>query len=142
MRRLTELDVRVALGRAGLRCESGELAVDSVYYAPSRVWVETELPLVQRRFLDAIQRAGFRGPADCDDWTRATALAAQTTVQGLAVGEYFYHTRRGTLHGVNVLLVAVGEGAGLEVLFWEPQTRKAAQLDANEVGNGCIAWRM
>lgn len=139
-RRLTDPDVRIALGKIGLRCEAGEVSPDAVYWAPQREWFLVQFPQDYRRFLDALQRAGFKGPGDCDDWSRSAALCAQMVKPSMAVGEYMFHTKAGTLHALNVVLVH--GHAGIEVLFWEPQTKKLVQLTDNETKNGCIAWRM
>jgi hypothetical protein len=128
------------MGRAGIRCERGEVLPDVVMFAPDRAWIEGTFPSSYASFLAGVKGAGFTGPVDCDDHTRAASLCAQLIKPGLAVGEYMYHHRSGKAHALNVAVVK-GTGDRLELVFWEPQTMHVVAMTKDEVENGCIAWR-
>ena len=134
-------DMRILLAKAGLKCEQPEMVGDANYRMVDEVWFNAHFPGIYRQFLGGLRQAGFQSiPKDCDDHARAASMCAQMALPSMAVGEYWFHTKEGTLHAVNVVVTTVDSKP--HVIFWEPQTQKPVELTEDEIKNGCVAWRM
>lgn len=119
----------------------GQLIADSRYACPTRAWVEGEFTRGLFKFTAAISAVTYAiDEWDCDNFTACAALfghlchkdtAIKSSGTALAVGEFWFTTRNGHPHAINVLIV--NNGGKPLINFYEPQSLKIVNLNQKEI---------
>lgn len=141
---MTTTDAQGSLMMAGVPIRATlPLLYDASYARPSTRWLTRELyPWFKARLSE--QGLANTRRHDCDNFARkfcvaaqdAHALTAGNDAEGLAVGEFLYHSAKLGPHAVVVAIIEDNE-----IAFLEPQTGELLNLTPSEISS-CFALIM
>lgn len=142
--RVDEQTVNIAITQHGIPSWATAIVSDSHVLLVTDEWIQDRFIPEWNFFKSKYITPG----SDCDDYARGAAFLAQQIQRkpldhnlsfGIAFGEFWYPTGRGTNHALNFFLVR--ESTNVVIKFFEPLYSQVVYLKPEDVKK-CLFWRL
>lgn len=145
---ITAIELKTIMAKNKIYTPNAFVA-DQTYALPSENWIKTEYSSALYSFLTSFKSSQWTSEEnDCDNFASMSYSFSQILhhntpskleKSSLAFGEFWYITKNGGGHAINVLITWAGENQ-YKVLFYEPQLQQIIALDKDEI-DSCLFYR-